>query len=85
MVSFSQADKKCKRIIIVNIAASSEGGPKPMQMASEKRCPAGTCIYRFTHCHGNSILDINIPFTVSHRPCFDIILMKFEANWVKVT
>ncbi len=37
-----------------------------------------------TRCHGNSILDINIPFTVSHRPCFDIILMKFEANWVKV-
>ncbi len=29
-------------------------------------------------------LDINIPLTVSHRPFFDIILMKFEANWVKV-
>ncbi len=28
--------------------------------------------------------DINMPLTVSHRPCFDIILMKFEANWVKV-
>ncbi len=37
-----------------------------------------------TRCHGNSILDINIPFTVSHRPCFGIILMKFETNWVKV-
>ncbi len=37
-----------------------------------------------TRCHGNSILDINIPFTVSHRPCFYNILMKFEANWVKV-
>ncbi len=37
-----------------------------------------------TRCHGNSILDINIPFTVSHRPCFYSILMKFEANWVKV-
>ncbi len=37
-----------------------------------------------TRCHGNSVLDINIPFTVSHRPCFYIILMKFEANWVKV-
>ncbi len=33
-----------------NIAASSDGGPKPMQnatpVASGKRCPAGTCIYR---------------------------------------
>ncbi len=37
-----------------------------------------------TRCHGNNILDINIPLTVSHRPFFDIILMKFEANWVKV-
>ncbi len=37
-----------------------------------------------TRCNGNSILDINIPFTVLHRPCFYIILMKFEANWVKV-
>ncbi len=37
-----------------------------------------------TRCHGNSILDINIPFRVSHRPCFYSILMKFEANWVKV-
>ncbi len=23
-----------------------------------------------THCHGNNILDINIPLTVSHRPFF---------------
>ncbi len=37
-----------------------------------------------TRCHGNSILDNNIPFTVSHRPCFYIILMKFEVNWVNV-
>ncbi len=37
-----------------------------------------------TRCHDNSILNINIPFTVSHRPCFYSILMKFEANWVKV-
>ncbi len=37
-----------------------------------------------TRCHGNSILDINISLTVSHRPCFYSILMKFEANWVKV-
>ncbi len=37
-----------------------------------------------TRCHDNSILDINNPFTVSHRPCFYSILMKFEANWVKV-
>ncbi len=37
-----------------------------------------------TRCHGNSILDTNIPLTVSHRPCFYIILMKFETNWVKV-
>ncbi len=29
-------------------------------------------------------LDINIPFTVLHRPCFDIILMKFEANRLKI-
>ncbi len=36
------------------------------------------------HCHGNSIIDINIPFTVSHRPCVDIILMKFEANRLKI-
>ncbi len=35
-------------------------------------------------CHGNSIIDINIPFTVLHRPCFDIILMKFEANRLKI-
>ncbi len=37
-----------------------------------------------TRCHGNSILDINIPFTVLHRPCFYIILMKFEANRLKI-
>ncbi len=35
-------------------------------------------------CHGNSIIDINIPFTVLHRPCVDIILMKFEANRLKI-
>ncbi len=29
-------------------------------------------------------LDINIPFTVLHRLCFDIILMKFEANRLKI-
>ena len=37
-----------------------------------------------TRCHGNTILDINIPTTDLHRPCFIIILMKFEANWVKI-
>ncbi len=35
-------------------------------------------------CHGNNILDINIPSTVLHQPCFVIILMKFEANRVKI-
>ena len=35
-------------------------------------------------CHGNTILDINIPSTVLHGPCFVIILMKCEANWVKI-
>ncbi len=41
-------------------------------------------IFKLTRCHGNSILDINIPSTVLHGPCFDIILMKFETNRVKV-
>ena len=37
-----------------------------------------------TCCHGNNIIVSNIPSTVLYRPCFDIILMKFEANWVKI-
>ena len=37
-----------------------------------------------TRCHGNTMLDINIPTTDLHRPCFVIILMQFEANRVKI-
>ncbi len=60
-----------------------------LTMLSPQKCPDSLKITKkeywgLTRCHGNSILDINIPFRVSHRPCFYSILMKFEANWVKV-
>ncbi len=41
-------------------------------------------ILRFDTLPWQQYLDINIPFTVSHRPCFYSILIKFETNWVKV-
>ena len=35
-----------------------------------------------TCCHANNFLDINIPLADLYRLCFNIILMKFEANRV---
>uniref|UniRef100_A0A8C1PC51 Uncharacterized protein n=1 Tax=Cyprinus carpio TaxID=7962 RepID=A0A8C1PC51_CYPCA len=38
------------------------------------------CSVFLTRCHGNNIIDINIPSIVLYRLCFVIILMKFEPN-----
>ncbi len=56
----------------------------PPKMPDSLKITKKYWIWGLTRCHDNSILDINNPFTVSHRPCFYSILMKFEANWVKV-
>ncbi len=57
-----------------------------LTMLSLPKCPDSLKITKkeywgLTRCHGNSILDINIPFRVSHRPCF---LQYSDEVWSKL-